>query len=276
MAPSSTRLTAVEHVTQKIEDLVRSGELRRGARFPSETRLAAMLGVSRASLREASKTLVCLGLLKARPGDGTYLQPTLGSMVSKHLQWMLLVDEIQYAEIYELREVLEPAVAEFAALRATPHDIETMRAALDGMKAVIDCPEAFIRCEMEFHQAITRASRNRAIESVMQMMYGALTEGRKRVLPLVTDLRQHCERHEEIFRLIVAGHATRARRAISADVRFAEELLERSLRSEFAGTPASRIKKKKCLISNKASPEHPGKSRVRQVKRPSPLSSNGQ
>ncbi len=261
MAANTTRLTAVENITQKLEELVRSGDLRRGARLPSETRLAATLGVSRASLREATKTLVCLGLLKARAGDGTYLQPTLGSMVSKHLQWMLLVDEVTYAEVYELRELLEPSVAEFAALRATPHDIEAMRAALDGIKSSVDCPEDFIRYEMEFHHAITRASKNRAIESVMQMMYGALAEGRQRVLPLVTDLKRHCERHEEIFRLIAAGHATRARRAIGADVRFAERLLERSLRGEPVDMPRSTKGKK-----IRATPKKPDAAKQKQLK----------
>jgi DNA-binding FadR family transcriptional regulator len=244
MTVKTTRLSALDYVTQKLEELVRSGELRRGARLPSEPRLAAMLGVSRASLREATKTLVCLGLLKARAGDGTYLQPTLGSMVSKHLKWMLLVDEVKYAEVYELREVLEPAVAEFAALRATPQDVEMMRTALNGMKSAVQFPDEFIRHEMSFHQAITRASKNRAIESVMQMMYGALTEGRQRVLPLVTDLKRHCERHEQIFRLIAAGQSTRARRAVSADVRYAERLLERSLKETVSSAPTPIDEKK--------------------------------
>jgi len=261
MSAKPTRLTALEHVTQRLEELVRSGDLQRGGRLPSEPKLAAMLGVSRASLREATKTLVCLGLLKARAGDGTYLQPTLGSMVSKHLQWMLLVDEVKYAEVYELREVLEPAVAGFAALRATPHDVETMRAALNGMRSAVESPEVFLRHEMDFHQAITRASKNRAIESVMEMMYGALTEGRARVLPLVTDLKRHCERHEQIFRLIAAGEATRARRAISADVRYAERLLERSLRGAVDSTPVPKDEKKK-----RAAPKKSGAGSVKQPK----------
>ena len=62
---------------------------------------------------------------------------------------MLLVEEVKYAELYELREILEPAVAELAARRATPHDLEMMRSALGGMKSSTSRPEAFIRHEME-------------------------------------------------------------------------------------------------------------------------------
>jgi GntR family transcriptional repressor for pyruvate dehydrogenase complex len=216
-------------VARRIESLVRSGDLTRGSRLPSEPRLAEMLDVSRASLREALKGLVFLGLLKARAGDGTYLQPSLSSMATRHLQWMLLLDEIKYMELYELREMLEPAVAGLAARRATRDDLEQMRSALDGMKRAANDPHTFVAREMDFHNAITRASKNGAIQSTMQMMYGAFSEGKHRVLPLVHDLARHCARHERIFRLIANGDATGARRAINNDVRYAESLLRQNL-----------------------------------------------
>lgn len=223
---------------------MRAGHLGRGSRLPSEPRLAEMLGVSRASLREATTGLVFLGLLKARAGDGTYLQPTLNSMVSRHLQWLLLLDEVKYAELYELREILEPAVAELAARRATPADLDAMLVAINGMKASTGKAQIFVQHELDFHNAITRASHNRAIESLMQMMYGALAEGRRRVLPLVTDLLQHCERHQRIYELIASGDATRARRAINADVRYAESLLKQNLESRLdQALPISGVRK---------------------------------
>ena len=211
------------------KSLVRSGDLSRGSRLPSEPRLAEMLQVSRASLREALKGMVFIGLLKARPGDGTYLQPSLTSMATRHLQWMLLLEEIKYLELYELREILEPAAAALAARRATPEDLEQMRTALNGMKLSTKDPEAFIRHEMEFHNAIMHASKNGAMQSTMQMMYGALSEGRHRVMPFVQNLTQHCARHERMFHLIAKRDATGARRAVIADVKYAESLLQETL-----------------------------------------------
>ncbi len=233
------RETVMEMVAGRLESLVRSGQLGRGSRLPSEPRLAEMLNVSRASLREALKGMMFLGLLKARPGDGTYLRPSLSSMVSRHFQWMLLLQEIKYLELYELRQILEPAAAALAARRATREDQERMRAALAGMRAAMHDPELFVRAEMEFHDAITRASNNAAIETTMRMMYGALAEGRHRVLPLVESLEKHCAHHERIYRLIAGGDAVGARRAIAGDLKYAEALLRRDLRtSERTGAPA--------------------------------------
>ena len=178
---------------------------------------------------EAHRAVFDVSELKARAGDGTYLQPSLTSMATRHLQWMLLLEEIKYLELYELREILEPAAAALAARRATPDDLEQMRAALNGMKRSTRDPESFIRHEMEFHDAITRASKNGAMQSTMRMMYGALSEGRHRVLPLVQNIEQHCARHERMFDLIAKHDATGARRAVIADVKYAESLLQQNL-----------------------------------------------
>lgn len=256
--PAAPREPVIEMIVRRIESLVRSGYLSRGSRLPSEPRLAEMLQVSRASLREALKGMVFIGLLKARAGDGTYLQPSLTSMATRHLQWMLLLEEIKDLELYELREILEPAAAALAARRATPADLDHMRAALNDMKRAMNDPESFIRHEMEFHDAIMRASKNGAIESTMRMMYGALSEGRHRALPFVHNLAQHCARHERIFELITKHDATGARRAVIADVKYAESLLQQNLHA-FAVDGALKHAKKTAAI-----PASPAKQLRRQ------------
>lgn len=225
------RESIMDMVARRIEALVRSGALKRGDRLPSEPKLAEMLQVSRPSLREALKGMIFLGLLKARPGDGTYLQPSLTSMVTRHFQWMLLLKEIKYLELYELRQILEPAAAALAARRATRDDLDVMVAALDGMKASGKSPEAYIRYELQFHNAIMQASKNAAIQSTMQMMYGALSEGRHRTMPLVTDIRQNCAKHERILALIEKRDGAGARRAVIEDLNYAETLLKQNLQS---------------------------------------------
>jgi GntR family transcriptional repressor for pyruvate dehydrogenase complex len=259
------RETIIEMVVRRIESLVRSGDLVRGSRLPSEPRLAEMLQVSRASLREALKGMVFIGLLKARPGDGTYLQPSLTSMATRHLQWMLLLEEIKYLELYELREILEPAAAALAARRATPDDLEQMKAALNGMKLTMKDPESFISHEMEFHNAITRASKNGAMQSTMQMMYGALSEGRHRVMPLVHDIAQHCARHERMFQLIAKRDATGARRAVIADVKYAESLLQENLHGSGLEKSVARKNMKKAVKAS-TKPTRKTSTKKNQVK----------
>jgi len=246
------RETVMEMVAGRIEALVRRGELRSGSRLPSEPKLAEMLHVSRGSLREALKGLVFLGLVKARPGDGTYIQPSLSGVISRHFQWMLLLQEIKYLELLELRQILEPASAALAARRATKDDIEKMKEALAGMRAGLDHPEKFMANEIVFHECILQAAKNVAIHTTMRMMYDAMAEGRRRVLPLIDDLKRNFDRHERIFNLIERRDARGARLEVLEDLHYAESLLRRDLeskdrlRNEPATTP--RNQKKSLLI----------------------------
>lgn len=221
--------TVMDSVARRIESLIRSGELRVGSRLPPEPELAAMLGVSRSSLREGLKGLMFLGLIKARPGRGTYIQSSLGRGAGRHFQWMILLREIKYLELYELRKILEPTVASLAAQRASAEDVERMQAAIDGMKASFGRPEQYMAHELALHEEIGRATKNAAIEMMLRMMYDALAEGRRRTLPLIADFKSNWARHKRIVSLIQQRKAVGARRAVVDDLKYAETLLRKDL-----------------------------------------------
>lgn len=221
--------SVMDTVARRIESLIRSGELRVGSKLPPEPELAAMLGVSRSSLREGLKGLMFLGLIKARPGYGTYIQSSLGRGAGRHFQWMVLLREVKYLELYELRKILEPTVAALAARRASPEDMEKMEAAIAGMEDSFGRPERYMAHELAFHEEMGRATKNAAIEMMLRMMYDALAEGRRRTLPLIADFQSNWLRHERIFRLIQKKKAAGARRAVADDLKYAETLLRQDL-----------------------------------------------
>jgi len=166
-------------------------------------------------------------LLKRRPA--IVPQPSLSGVISRHFQWMLLLQEIKYLELLELRQILEPAAAALAARRATKDDIEKMQEALAGMRSGFHNPERFMVNEIAFHECILQAAKNVAIQTTMRMMYDAMAEGRRRVLPLVDDLKRNFDRHERIFNFIQKRDAQGARQEILEDLRYAEALLRRDL-----------------------------------------------
>ena len=222
----------METVARRIESLIRSGELRAGSRLPPEPQLATMLGVSRSSLREGLKGLMFLGLIKARPGYGTYVQSSLGRSASRHFQWMMLLREVKFLELYELRKILEPTVAGLAARRAGNEDLERMETAIEGMKRSFDRPDQYMGHEIAFHEEIARATKNAAIEMMLHMMNDALAEGRRRTLPLISDFESNWRRHQRMYRLIACRDAEGARRAVLDDLKYAETLLRQDLSAQ--------------------------------------------
>ena len=60
-----------EEIVNQIKELISRGDLRPGQKIPSERELAAFLGVSRPSVREAIMVLEAMGFLESRQGGGT-------------------------------------------------------------------------------------------------------------------------------------------------------------------------------------------------------------
>lgn len=216
----------MDTVVQLIERMMRDGDLKIGDRLPPEPELARTLNISRSSLREALKGLIYLGLLRARPGDGTYIQPSLSRVLNQHFQWMILFHQIDAAEIYELRKIIEPEAAALAAQRATPAGLDRMSLALDAMGRTLNTPELFHVHDMEFHEAFMQASGNVALQTTMRMLYHATAEARLRVLPMIENMDAHFSRHERIYRHIAQHEPTLARKAVLADLLYAESLLQ--------------------------------------------------
>lgn len=219
------RETVMATVAHRIEQLVQNGNLRAGDRLPPEPQLAQMLQVSRGSLREALKGLMYLGLIKSRAGDGTYIQSSLSSVLKRHFQWMILLEEVKHLEVYELRKIVEPQAAALAAKRATRADIERLTAALDSMSQARGNPELFLASDIQFHDAFAQASGNAAIQTTMQMLYHATSEARKAVLPFIDDWDKHWRRHERVFTFIRNHKSGLAYKAVLEDLQYAEELL---------------------------------------------------
>jgi GntR family transcriptional regulator, transcriptional repressor for pyruvate dehydrogenase complex len=219
------RETVMSMVAQRIEQMVRGGELKAGDRLPPEPELAQMLRVSRGSLREALKGLMYLGLIRSRAGDGTYIQCSLSRVLTEHFQWMIVLDEVKHLEIYELRKIIEPTAAALAARRATRSDIERLRKALDGMSQGRGNPDLFRSFDIEFHEAFAQASGNAAIQTTMRMLYHATSEARKAVLPFIKNWGKHWRRHERVFTSIRDHKPDLARKAVLEDLQYAEKLL---------------------------------------------------
>src|SRR5580704_12995877 len=94
--------TVTDEAIDKIRELIISGSWGPGDRLPKESELAAQLGLSRNSLREAVRAVSQLRVLEVRQGDGTYvssLEPGLLLESTGFISHLLLGDT--EVELYE-------------------------------------------------------------------------------------------------------------------------------------------------------------------------------
>src|SRR5256886_15852175 len=70
------RIRLYQGIVEQIEGLLEKGDLRPGDQLPPERQLAEQFQVSRASVREALRTLELLGIVETRAGGGTFVRQT--------------------------------------------------------------------------------------------------------------------------------------------------------------------------------------------------------
>src|SRR5512132_3634253 len=68
-----SRVTLGEQVAAQLADQIAEGRWQVGEKLPSESELCATLGIGRSTLREALKSLAFVGMIRMRPGEGTYV-----------------------------------------------------------------------------------------------------------------------------------------------------------------------------------------------------------
>lgn len=167
-------------VSESILALIRSGELKPGARLPSEPQLIELTGVSRSSVREAIRSLETMGLLEIRRGKGTYVRAIETSTMADAQILLMLADRRVLENLVEVRVLLEPLMARLAAERATPDDLEALRRQLNAMRDAPD-REAWRPPHLAFHQALAEATHNIIMSKIWGMVAIFLKDS-----PLVT------------------------------------------------------------------------------------------
>ncbi|MCC7208578.1 MAG: FadR family transcriptional regulator [Anaerolineae bacterium] len=160
MRVSRERLS--EQVANQLRELVMSRELKPGDRLPSERELAEHLGISRAIVREAIKTLEQQGLLSVEVGRGTFVTQLEPQDLTHALNLLMLqsADEHAFDYVYEIRQMIEIESARKAAERATDDDIAELESKLQAMVASVDDVDGFARADTAYHQALAVATHN--------------------------------------------------------------------------------------------------------------------
>ena len=143
-----------DHVVDKLEQLILSGRYRPGEKL-REQLLADELGVSRAPLREAIRTLEGRRLLERTPHSGVQV---VGLSADK------------LAQILSTREALEGMAARQAAENMTVAEVNALRQSVEMLKArPADVAGAVFSGgpDNDFHRLIAEGSRNRWLANIL-------------------------------------------------------------------------------------------------------------
>jgi DNA-binding FadR family transcriptional regulator len=210
-APKTSELIAAQLRRQIVRAAVKAGE-----KLPSETELMEQFGVSRPTIREAFRILETEQLIVVRPGSrgGAQVLAPDSSVATRYCGLLLQLQGATLADVYEARQIAEPACARLLALRRTEQDIADLagvvaeiESAIDGWDRSVPDPAAWSRITHRFHQLILQRSGNQTLalqNAVLRDIVAAHTELRISRLFNETDFRADLRRCGKVYRKLVA------------------------------------------------------------------------
>lgn len=225
-----------DQLVSRIIAAVAAGEHPPGSRLPPEEVLAGRYDVSRLTLREAVKVLRDKGVLRVEQGRGTFVNPPASWSV---LDPALLAARSGLgggsgalaAKLIEARRVVELGVAELAARRRSPEDLERMGGAIEWMRRAHhdgDVPE-FSAADMAFHDALNRAADNPFLEALVQPIASLAYEVRRQTSSTEQLRVVAIAEHERILVAVADGDADAAVTAASEHLDEAHRVVDRVL-----------------------------------------------
>lgn len=166
-----------DKVTQDLLRMIQvEGIFKPGEQLPNEVELAQRLGVSRTTLREAQNNLVTQNILTKHRGRGTFVTDVEEAKELASEFDILNYTHARLSALYDLRIMMEPAMAGLAARKATDEEISIIEKLHNQMKDEKLTNEDVIELNRRFHVAIANATHNEFVIKIFHNINNAIAE----------------------------------------------------------------------------------------------------
>jgi GntR family transcriptional repressor for pyruvate dehydrogenase complex len=183
------RTTVFDETVDYIKRAILNQELKAGERLPSESTMAAMMGVGRGTVREALQVLIHAGLL-TRSNKVTSVAPFAFDRLSVRKVFDAFPEHHDIMEVIELRKIIEPEAAALAAEKITAEGTKELERHYRLMEESRDDLELFSDHDNRYHITILQATGNslvidiiKSIQAPMRRSQSLLLQARRGILP---------------------------------------------------------------------------------------------
>jgi GntR family transcriptional repressor for pyruvate dehydrogenase complex len=216
-------------VYKQLVSLIANGRLKPGEKLPSERGMAAHMGVSRQSIREAINKARTMGFIEVRQGGSTVVV----SSVKEHLKTPLVIILEEQAEkileFLDIRKLFESWCAEKAAAAAKHADLRAILILLQKMEMLQPGEAAWEKADLSFHSAIAAASHNVIAIHIMEALrasFNSYFKAKKFALEPERKILLH-QQHQAIFMAIKQKSPQAAKTRMMEHLEYVEEVIRR-------------------------------------------------
>jgi GntR family transcriptional repressor for pyruvate dehydrogenase complex len=164
-----------DQIIEQIRNAILSGRFKPGDKVASEKELMSEFGVSKATLREALRVLEGMGLVEIKKGitGGVFIAEVDMKTTIHGIINFLHFKTVSIKDITMIRYLLEPPVAQIAALRIQPEDIVRLESMIKEDPAT---PHTIVSREIGFHRYLVRMTENPILILVMDFIDNILND----------------------------------------------------------------------------------------------------
>jgi GntR family transcriptional repressor for pyruvate dehydrogenase complex len=222
-----------QKVASEIEEAILSKKLPAGERLPSELELCNQFGVSRTAVREALRTLSAKGMVSIEKGRGIFVKNMSSEHVSDSMHNYLEVKGTRNTmlEVIQARMIIEPAIAEYAAIHHSDEDIIALHQNLEEMRLNNDKLE-HARLDMKFHLLIAEASGNNIMPMILNPIHRLMPRIKKKIMESDPAGAKNAALlwHQKILDAIESGDPKNAYLAMKGHIEVAKQQTEQLIK----------------------------------------------
>lgn len=198
-----------QSVAEEIRSQIMRESMKVGDKLPTESELMERFEVGRSTIREAIKQLQAENIVVIRHGKGSFVADRTG--IRNDPLGLSFEEQSQVLrELMEVRLLMEPNIAEKAALRHTPEDAEAMHNAIRCMAEASERGEDYMRFDYDFHLAMAESLHNSVLRRMYPVIFEAIAQGYHRTAHVHGSARVALGYHRDILDAIERGDASAA------------------------------------------------------------------
>lgn len=241
-------------IADHIQAMILEGVVRPGEKLIAERELAAKLGVSRPSLREALTLLERKGLLTTNRAGTVVAQ--FAAKLADPLAELFSQSERVNADYFEFRRLIEVHATGLAATRATEADRNLIRDCLKEMRHAHTASDSAHEAETDvrLHVLIYEAAHNVVLLHVMRVLADMLRQGvffNRETLYRRPGVRDKLlDQHLRIGEAVLAGDGAEAERAATQHIAFIVATNDEIRRDELRQAASLRRVSRQDLVAN--------------------------
>ena len=199
---------AYQAISDRLQKLILSGELRPGDPLPSETEMAEQFGVNRSTVREGIRQLESEGLVRREGRKRLLVCVPRHADLAPRLTRAMVMQEVTFRELWQVANELEPLAAGLTATVAPEGHVARLRENIDRMAEVIEGAESPAPLDLEFHALLAEGTGNRVLllarEPVALLLYPTFEAVRPQIEQAA---RRNLEAHRRIVEAVAARDA---------------------------------------------------------------------